>query len=122
MARRALAAAMAAALLAGPASADNPPQPAPPPDLTHYVHLESGSHVSTDGGSKIDLPRGYFVDEPTWDKIDQDVKATQVLQTRLLAENASMRKTLSGWQPGWYVITAALAVGLIGGWYVGRKL
>jgi hypothetical protein len=118
---RAAAAAAVLASLATRAAADAP-KPAPPPDLTHYVHLESASHVRTVNGSESDLPPGYFLDEPTWAKVDADVKATQDLQTRLLAENASMRKTLAGWQPGWYLLVAAGVGGILLGWYAAKKL
>ncbi len=108
------------AALASRAAAD--PQPAPPPDLSHYVHLESRFHYKTDGGSEGDLPPGFFLDEPTWAKVDTDVKAMQDLQTRLLAENASMKKTLAGWQPGWWTLGAALVSGVLLGWYAAKHL
>jgi hypothetical protein len=112
---------VALAALASRAAADAP-KPAPPPDLAHYVHFESAFHYKSQGGSEGDLGSGYYVDDTTWKKIDADVKATQDLQTRLLAENASMRKTLASWQPGWYVLAVAAISGITLGWVAAKKI
>ena len=94
----------------------------PAPDLTHYVHLQSGSHVTTDGGTVTQLPPGYFMDEPTHDKLDAEMKRLQDSETRLTAENASLVKATSGWQPGWYTLAITLASGVALGWYAKSKL
>lgn len=113
--RVALASAVLAALVTR-AAAD------PVPELTKYVHLESSAHVVTHGGSTIDLPPGYFYDEPTHDALERNVKDLQDTKTRLTAENGSMRKSLDGWQPGFYTLLTFAASGLALGVYVGRKL
>lgn len=94
----------------------------PSPDLTHYVHLQSGSHVSTDGGTKIDLPPGYFYDEPTHSKVETEFKRLQDQETRQTAENKSLRASLDTWQPGWWTLAATVVVGVAAGWYAHDKL
>jgi hypothetical protein len=56
-------------------------------------HLKSPSTVETDGGSKLQLPPGYFLDEETWRERDLEMKRLQEQQTRLTAENLSLRKS-----------------------------
>lgn len=91
--------------------------PAPPV----LVHLASGSHVVTDGGSDLRLPPGYFVDEPTWQRLDTEVKRLQDAETSLTAQNTSLRASTSGWQPGWKVLVGALVIGIAAGVYADRK-
>lgn len=87
-----------------------------------YLHMRTPSHVVTDGGSDLRLPPGYFLDEPTHDKVDAEVRRLQDAETRLTAENQSMRKSLDGWQPGFYTLAIAAASAIVLGWYAHDKL
>ena len=114
----AVAACVLAALGARAAAAD----PAPAPDLTHFVHLESGSHVTTDGGTKTDLPPGYFFDEPTFKQLDADVKALQDGNTSKDAQIKVYKAEIEKWQPGWMTLAGALVGGVVLGYYARGKL
>jgi hypothetical protein len=106
-----------------------PLQNPPPPPLTApllpgtgFLHLRSGSHVVTDGGTDLRLPPGYYLDDPTWIRLDGEFRRLQDQETRLTAQNEALRKSTSGWQPGWKTLTATLIVGLAGGVYLSSKL
>lgn len=86
------------------------------------LHLQTPSTVHTDGGTDLRLPPGYFLDEGTHDKVDLEMKRLQDAETRLKAENTSLRKTVSDWQPGWYTLAIAIAGGVALGWYANSKL
>lgn len=107
----------AAVLAALSRSAHGDPSPADP-----WMHIHSPSHVTTDGGSNLALPPGYFVDEPTHDLIDTEFKRLQTVETRLTAENKSMRTSLDGWPPGFYTLATVLVGGCVLGYYIHDKL
>ncbi len=86
------------------------------------LHMRSPSHVVTDGGSKIDLPPGYFMDEPSHDKLDAETKRLQDAETRLTAENKSLKGSLAGYQPGFYTIATVTVLGIVLGAYLETKL
>jgi hypothetical protein len=58
-------------------------------------HLKSPSQLETEKGSKLKLPPGYFLDEVTWQERDAALKRLQEQETRLKAENVSLRKSAS---------------------------
>lgn len=93
-----------------------------PPELTNYLHFQTPSHIVTDGGSKRDLPPGYFFDEPTFGKLDADVRALQDANTSKDAQIRVYRAELEKWQPGWVTLGAAVLGGFALGWYVHDKL
>lgn len=95
---------------AGAAAGD----PAPAPDPAHVLHLHTGSHVVTLGGSTLDLPPGWFLPEPRWDALDAETKRLQDAETRLTAENKSLRSAAGAWSPGWRTLIIAVGVGVIG--------
>ncbi len=110
---------VATMLIAVRSAADPVPVLAPVPVPTH---LASASAVHTDGGSDLRLPPGYFLPEPLWTKLNTETKRLQDTETRLAAENKSLRASTAGWQPGWYVTAAAIGTGLVSGWYLHSKL
>lgn len=69
-----------------------------------------------------ELPPGRFVDEGTWGRLDAELRRSNDSETRLKAENESLRKSVRGWTPGWRTIAATLVVGLAGGAYLHHKL
>lgn len=85
------------------------------------LHLKTPSTAKTDGGTDLRLPPGYFLDEKTHGALDVEMKRLQDVETRLNAENKSMRARLASWQPGLYVLGTALVVGFSAGFYIGRK-
>lgn len=114
----AFAAALLVTLLSGGAAAE--PQPVSDERPTH---VKSPSTLRTDGGSERRLPPGYFLPEPVWDKLDREVARLQTAETRLSAENASLRDSASalpGWQAGVAVAALGLLVGGACGWYLAR--
>jgi hypothetical protein len=50
------------------------------------------------------------------------MKRLQDAETRLRAENASLRKDAGGITFGWYTLGTALVLGLAGGYYVSTKI
>jgi hypothetical protein len=94
------------------------PAPTPPPAPSGFLHMRSSSTLRTDGGSELRLPPGYFMDEPTYDKLDAETRRLQDAELRLTVENKSLRKSASGWQPGWYTIAGFVATSLVAGWYL----
>lgn len=59
----------------------------------------------------VTLPAGFFLSEETYAKLDAKVRELQDAQTRLTAENTSLRTTASQWSPGWISLVTALVVG-----------
>jgi hypothetical protein len=96
--------------------------PTPAPPNPNFFHILVPWHLSTASGVNLDLPPSYVLDEPTWAKLDTEVRRLQTTEVRLTAENKSLRDTTSGWQPGWYTVTGVLAAGLALGWYAHSKL
>lgn len=74
-------------------------------------HIKSPSTLTTARGSVLELPPGYFLDEPTWTRRDEELKLAQALNTRLKAENDALRKSASS-DVSW--VTAAIgAIGTV---------
>lgn len=89
MTRRVAAVALTLALLAPGAAlaADYEVAPGAPP-----AHLRTPSRCATDGGSVLSLPPGYFLTEATYSALDADLRRLGDAETRLKAENASLRQ------------------------------
>ncbi len=86
------------------------------------LRIKSSSRLTTDAGTDLRLPPGYFLDDASRAKLDLEVKRLQEVETKLTAENRTMRRALSGWRPGWKTLTFAIGSALITGAYFGRKL
>lgn len=83
-------------------------------------HFKTPSTLKTDGGSELRLPPGYFLDEQKWQERDLELKRAQEARTRLTAENASLRKSISeGGSARFYIVT--FAVGALTG-FVGYQM
>ena len=70
----------------------------------------------------IALPVGFFLDESSYSKLDVEMKRLQDAETRLTAENTSLRQSAKAWQPGWITVLSTLTIGVIVGAYADRKL
>jgi hypothetical protein len=112
--------ALTMALLAFEADAEG--DPAPPT----FAHLQS-TRLACLGvlpmvSDCITLPSGYFLDEPTYVKLDNELRRLQDTETRLVAENASLRAAAQTWKPGWITLTTTLVVGIVAGVYIDHRL
>ncbi len=74
------------------------------------LHFTTPSKVITQKGTNLDLPPGYYLSEPQWDKLDLEVKRLQTQETRLKAENKSLKSSSSN---TWLVL--GLVVGAFAG-------
>ena len=70
-------------------------------------HIKSPSTLKTEKGSEVKLPPGYFIDEEKWQELDLEMMRLQEQETRLKAENDSLRKSAANDYP-W------LATGTVG--------
>jgi hypothetical protein len=72
----------------------------------------------------FDLPVGtHVLEPPAWDKLDAETRRLQDAETRLTAENKSLRSQAgNGWRPGWKTLTTVFVVGTVLGAYGRSKL
>jgi hypothetical protein len=73
--------------------------------------------LKADTGEEMRVDPGYYVVEPIWNKLDEEMRRLQDAETRLAAENKSLRKSASE-GPGWGTaawIGGALAAGFAAG-------
>lgn len=75
------------------------------------LHLKTPSEVHTQGGTNLTLPPGYFMDEPTFDEKNAEMKRLQEQETRLGVENQSLRKSARKSPWDWRIVSAAFAAG-----------
>ncbi len=61
------------------------------------IRLLSPSTVVTDGGSTLRLDPGVFLPQADYEKLDIELRRLQDQETRLEAENDSLKSSLSGW-------------------------
>lgn len=94
---------------------------ADPTPVTGHVQLSSSAACHTDGGSDIRLPPGRFFDEAAWAKLDAETVRLQTVETRMTAENASLKASATS-GPGWYTLAGAFAAGVAATLYVRSKL
>ncbi len=99
------------------------PAVAEPPSFAHLLSPRLACLGTLQAPTEcIQLSPGYFFDEPTYNKLDTEMKRLQDAETRLQAENESFRKFAATWQPGWLTIGTALVAGVALGVYVDRKI
>ena len=107
---------------AEPAPAPNPVEDAdtattaPPP-----VRVKSPSTLTTDKGSVLRLPARTVILWPeTWDVLDAEVRRLQDAETRLEAENRSLRGSAKVSTPRVLAIGAAVLAGIAVGYGASR--
>ncbi len=76
------------------------------------------AELATDPPVCRELPPGRFVDEPAWTALDLELRRLQTKEIRIDAENASLRASADGWQPGWRTLAVAFVTGVAGGFAV----
>lgn len=80
-----------------------------------HLRMRDPSTLHTYKGDVFKLPPGRFLDEPTFDMLDDEFKRLQDQETRLTAENESYKKSMAGWKPGWLTLTIATLSGVASG-------
>lgn len=71
-------------------------------------HIKAPSTLTTQKGTVLTLPPGYFLDEPTFSKRDEELKLAKTLNVRLKAENDSLRKSAKDSTSPWVPIIGGL--------------
>lgn len=75
--------------------------------------------LKADSGAELRVPPGYYVPTTAWNALDAALKAAQDAETRLKAENTSLREAARDDAPrGWgtvLLVAGALAAGILGG-------
>jgi hypothetical protein len=99
---------LAPLLSAGTAAAE-------PPCTVRRCRIESPSTLKTDGGSELRLPPGTFFPAPERDRFDVEMKRLQDRETKLAAENKSLRASAEELPFGWPTIIAVAAAAVAGG-------
>lgn len=97
------------------ASRDAAGEPAPSIAETKVQTIGERKLCMPDMVQCLTLPPGRFVDEDTWQRIDRETKRLQTAETRLDAENKSLRASAAGWQPGWKTLLSVAVLGAVGG-------
>lgn len=77
------------------------------------LRILSPFHVTTQGGVELDLAPGRYLPEAEWAVLDVEVKRLQEAETRLAAENTSLRASADA-GPGW-VTWAAVGIAFAAG-------
>lgn len=90
-----------------------PPAPALPP-----LHFARPIVITTASGRTLDAPPGYYLADPTFAALDAELRRSQDAETRLGAENESLRRSASE-RPGLALLLGAAAIGVAAGMGVG---
>jgi hypothetical protein len=97
-------------------------RPARADDVDLNLRISSRSTLKTEGGSELSLPaRVRIMSEEKFEALDKEVRRLQEVETRLSAENASLRATPSG-SSTWIAVTIVAAGSLIAGAYLGWRV
>ena len=120
-----------AVLLAGPrALADAPVEPEvtvteiPLEPMPDYAIITHGGELWVPSiARRFDVPAGTRVlTQPSWDKLEVELRRLQDEETRRLAENKYLRDQASKWRPGWKTILTTSLSGFLGGVYAYHRL
>lgn len=113
----AIVSASALSVCGAPAAAD-PPACADP----CYLHITVPVTIHSDDGDELRLPPGFFRDEPSHERWESELERLQETETRLSAENESLRESAREWRPSWHTLVGALALGIAGGFAIAVAL
>lgn len=110
-------AALAAALvtLSHDAAAEPSPGEAGPTPAESFRFLTPARCV-TEGGSTVELAPGRYLPEPAWITLDTEVRRLQAVETRLVAENRSLRESARPRYGTTALVVGALVAGIAIGW------
>lgn len=82
-----------------------------------HVRLTTGNgELIAPNGDRYFLPVGtHILDGTSWENLDGEHRRLQEQETRLKAENRSLRNSANEWSPGWrtvvFITAGALAIG-----------
>lgn len=94
------------------------PAPPPAPALPPPLHFARPIVITTASGRTLDAPPGYYLADPTFAALDAELRRAQDAETRLGAENESLRRSASE-RPGLALLLGAAAIGVAAGMGVG---
>ncbi len=82
-------------------------------------HVAAPFKVTLASGRVVDMPPSYIAPDPAWVALDVEMKRLQTAETRLAAENASLRQSAQA-SGGWGVV--ALLAGAFAAGVAARSL
>lgn len=94
--------------------------PVPPPAADHLVWTEPTVLCWPGLIGCVALAPGYYLSTPKFNILDTEMRRLQDQETRLIAENNSLRSSADS--VPWPVLAVAASVGLCLGIYIGYKL
>jgi hypothetical protein len=97
-------------------------QPAPARAERTHVRTTGPTELVRPDGARRALPPGRFLDEATFGALDLEMRRLQEAETRLAAENRSLRESARGWRPGWKLLLGAAIAGAAAGAYGALRL
>jgi hypothetical protein len=109
-------AALAAALVTLSYDAAAEPSPVTADPAPESLRLLSTARCTTEGGSEIELAPGRYLPEPVWLALDGEARRLQDAETRLGAENRSLRESARPRYGTAALVLGALAAGIAVGW------
>ncbi len=112
------------AMVAMPARAlaDDAPVPEPMPTLHMRLGTGPGVLIGPNGKHYVIPQESHIVTGDVWNMREAELLRLQETETRIQAENTSLRKASKSWQPGAYVVVIAFLGGVTGGWYLNSRL
>lgn len=84
------------------------------------LHIKTPGTLFTEGGSVVLTLPGHYYDDIGHGKLDTEMRRLQEAETRLKAENDSLRKSAKGVSFGWVVLGTALAAGITTGYLLAK--
>lgn len=75
------------------------------------IRTLSPSVCTTAGGSRLELAPSVVLTHDEWDRLDTALRRSQDSETRLRAENESLRATAPSGRGWWFVAGALLGIG-----------
>lgn len=83
------------------------------------LRLTVPTTVSDGAGNSRGLPPGYFLPDESWNALDLELRRLQEAETRLSAENQSLRESAT--PPRWWWVAVGVAAGAAAG-FLGARL
>lgn len=84
------------------------------------LRIKTPGTLTTNGGSVVLTLPGYYYDDIGQSSLDTEMRRLQEAETRLKAENSSLRKSADSISFGWYALGTAIAAGMTAGYLLAR--
>lgn len=81
-----------------------------PEETSSPIRIKTPFRVISQGGTDLQLPPGYILNEPQWDKLDAEIHRLQTSETRLEAENKSLKDSATSLGGNFGLVLGALGV------------